>query len=94
MQYKELGNTGIFVSRLCLGTMTFGASNWPNGDILGGLDRKQVNTLVGQSIDAGINFFDTANVYSQGNSKTILGTALSNNRKDVIILPKPPDGSV
>jgi hypothetical protein len=49
MQYKELGNTGIFVSRLCLGTMTFGALNWPNGDVLGGLDRKEVDTLVGRS---------------------------------------------
>lgn len=88
MQYKELGNTGIFVSRLCLGTMTFGALDWPNGDVLGGLDRTEVDTLVGRSIDAGVNFFDTADVYSQGNSETILGTALSNNRKDVIISTK------
>jgi aryl-alcohol dehydrogenase-like predicted oxidoreductase len=88
MQYKELGNTGIFVSRLCLGTMTFGDLNWPNGDVLGGLNQEQVDTLVGRSIDAGINFFDTADVYSQGNSETMLGKALSNNRKDVIISTK------
>jgi pyridoxine 4-dehydrogenase len=88
MQYKELGNTGIFVSRMCLGTMTFGALNWPNGDVLGRLNQTEVDTLVGRSIDAGVNFFDTADVYSQGNSETMLGKALSNNRNDVIISTK------
>ena len=88
MQYKQLGTTGIFVSRLCLGAMTFGASRWHNGDVLGGLDQGQVDALVGKSIDAGINFFDTADVYSEGNSERLLGKALAKNRKSVILATK------
>jgi aryl-alcohol dehydrogenase-like predicted oxidoreductase len=88
VQYKELGNTGIFVSRLCLGSMTFGVSKWPNAEVLGQLDQSQVDALVSRSIDAGVNFFDTADIYSQGNSEIALGKALAKNRQDVILATK------
>jgi len=87
MLYQQLGNTGIFVSRLCLGAMTFGGS----GSIfqfIGGLPQHDVDTLVDNSLDAGINFFDTANVYSGGESETMLGKALGPRRRDVVIASK------
>lgn len=87
MQYSQLGNTGLFVSRLCLGTMTFGGKGSLFG-VIGGLDQKESDTLVGQSLDAGINFVDTANVYAGGESETILGKALGAKRKDVILATK------
>jgi aryl-alcohol dehydrogenase-like predicted oxidoreductase len=73
MRYKELENTGVFDSRICLGAMTFGVLDWPNGGVLGSLNQKGIDALIGQSIDAGVNCFDTADVYSQGNSDTSLG---------------------
>lgn len=72
MQYRQLGRTGLKVSELCLGTMTFG-SNFLNIAVLG---QSSANSLVFRSIEAGINFFDTADVYSEGESETILGKAL------------------
>src|SRR5580693_7469780 len=60
-----------------MGAMTFG-----------GLPQHDVDTLVGDSIDAGINFFDTANVYSMGESETMLGKALGSKRKDVVVATK------
>ncbi|MDR3500371.1 MAG: aldo/keto reductase [Parvibaculum sp.] len=87
MQYAQLGNTGTFVSRLCLGTMTFGGKGTLFG-IMGGLDQKESDALVGQSLDAGINFVDTANVYAGGESETILGKALGVKRKDVVLATK------
>ena len=87
MQYQQLGNTGVFVSRLCLGAMTFGGA----GSIfqfIGGLPQHDVETLVDNSIDAGVNFFDTANVYSGGESETMLGKALGSRRKEVVIASK------
>ncbi len=87
MQYSQLGNTGLFVSRLCLGTMTFGGKGSLFG-VIGGLDQKESDTLVGQSFDAGINFVDTANVYAGGESEIILGKALGPRRKDVILATK------
>ena len=65
MLYSQLGNTGTFVSRLCFGTMTFGGA----GTIyqaIGGLTQENADALVSQSLDAGVNFFDTANVYAVG----------------------------
>jgi aryl-alcohol dehydrogenase-like predicted oxidoreductase len=87
MQYQQLGNTGVFVSRLCLGAMTFGG-NAPPWDVVGGLSQHDVSTLVDESIEAGVNFFDTANVYSGGESETLLGKALGAKRNSVVIATK------
>jgi len=74
MKYRLLGNTGLYVSELCLGTMTFGAQGF--WEVMGGLQQKAVNELVKTSFDSGINFFDTANVYSMGQSEALLGQAI------------------
>ncbi len=87
MQYHQLGNTGVFVSRLCMGAMTFGGAEGIFKAI-GGLPQHDVDALVENSIDAGINFFDTANVYSAGESETMLGKALGSKRKDVVVASK------
>jgi aryl-alcohol dehydrogenase-like predicted oxidoreductase len=87
MQYQQLGNTGVFVSRLCLGAMTFGGRGGIF-EVIGGLDQHEVDTLVTNSLEAGINFIDTANVYSQGESETMLGKALGTKRRDVVIATK------
>ncbi len=70
MQYQQLGNTGIFVSRLCFGAMTFGGVG-TIFEAIGGLAQPDVDQLVGDSLD-GINFFDTANIYSAGESEVML----------------------
>ena len=90
MKYKALGRTGLFVSEICLGTMTFGGRGelWP---IIGQLDQATANNLLRLSIDVGINFFDTADVYSEGESERILGRAIKDlgiARKDVIVATK------
>ncbi|MGD1071049.1 MAG: aldo/keto reductase [Bryobacteraceae bacterium] len=87
MQYQQLGNTGVFVSRLCLGAMTFGGVG-TMFEVIGGLPQHDVDTLVGNSLDAGINFIDTANVYAAGESETMLGKALGSRRKDVVVASK------
>jgi aryl-alcohol dehydrogenase-like predicted oxidoreductase len=90
MQYKPLGNTGLLVSRLCLGTMTFGESAGIYKPIAG-VDQKGADELIKSSIEAGINFFDTADVYSAGQSETTLGQSLKNlniARKDVVLATK------
>jgi len=77
MRYNPLGRTGLFVSELCLGTMTFGGS----GDMwskIGALQQSEAERLVGQAVDAGINFIDTADVYAAGVSEQITGQALRN----------------
>ncbi len=75
MQYRLLGRTGLYVSELCMGTMTFGGASglWK---IVGGLDQDASTALVKQAFDAGVNFFDTANVYGLGESETITGQAI------------------
>ena len=90
MRYHPLGRTGLFVSELCLGTMTFGGAEgmWAS---IAGLTQGDAERLVGQSIDAGINFLDTADVYSGGLSEQITGQALRNlkiPREDVIVATK------
>ena len=90
MQYKTLGNTGMLVSTLCLGTMTFsgGEGFWKN---IGSTNQKEADELIKASIDAGVNFFDTADVYSEGQSETMLGQSLKNlniARKDVVVATK------
>lgn len=87
MKYHQLGNTGLTVSNLCLGTMTFGSSFYNIGEV----DQKAANKLVKRSLDAGVNFFDTANVYSRGESEQILGKAFKDlgvDRDSVVIATK------
>jgi aryl-alcohol dehydrogenase-like predicted oxidoreductase len=74
MRYRLLGRTGLYVSELCLGTMTFGGEGF--WKVMGGLGQDSVNALIKQSFDAGINFIDTANVYSLGASETLTGQAI------------------
>ncbi|WP_147313847.1 aldo/keto reductase [Deminuibacter soli] len=86
MKYKQLGNSGLVVSELTLGTMTFG-----EGDFYGlkfSFDQKGATELIATAIDKGINFFDTADGYGNGQSEEILGKALAGKRKDVLIASK------
>lgn len=86
MKYNQLGQSGLVVSELTLGTMTFG-----EGDYYGlkfTFDLQKANTLVNQALEAGINFFDTADMYANGQSEIILGKALGNNRKNALIATK------
>ena len=84
MKYRRLGHTGVYVSELCLGAMTFG-TEW---ELIGALGQKEADALVNRSIDAGINFFDTADVYSTGDSEEILGRSLRDKRHDVVVATK------
>lgn len=86
MKYRLLSNTGLFVSELCFGAMTFGGKGF--WEVVGTTGQEEANGLIGHSLDAGINFFDTANVYSNGESELILGKALGRYRKDVILASK------
>jgi aryl-alcohol dehydrogenase-like predicted oxidoreductase len=87
MKFRQLADTGVFVSELCLGAMTFGGrgQQW---QVIGGLDQAEVDAIVHPALDAGINFVDTANVYSAGESETLLGRALGARRHDVVLATK------
>jgi aryl-alcohol dehydrogenase-like predicted oxidoreductase len=89
MKYKLLGNTGLKVSELCLGTMTFGGRGmWT---AIGTLPQDEINTIVKQSVDAGINFIDTANIYSLGLSEQLTGQAIRDlglHRDELVIATK------
>ena len=89
MQYKQLGNTGVLVSELCFGAMTFGGKGmW---EAIGKQTQEEVNLLIKTVIDEGINFIDTANAYSEGLSEILLGKALKDvgvNRQNVVIATK------
>jgi len=74
MKYNQLGKTGILVSELCLGTMTFGGKGYWKA--IGQVPQDEVNQIVKTSLDSDINFIDTANAYSEGLSETMLGEAL------------------
>lgn len=90
MEYKTLGNSGLLVSTLCLGTMTFSGGEGMWGTI-GNVQQTDADELVNASIDAGINFFDTADVYAEGRSEQVLGQSLKNlgiARSDVVIATK------
>src|ERR1700710_487783 len=78
MEHRHLGRPGVSVSKLCLGAMMFGAWGEPDHDA----SIKIIHT----ALDAGINFIDTADVYSQGESEIIVGKALANGRRDDVIL--------
>jgi len=89
VKYNQLGNTGLFVSEICLGAMTFGGQGLFK--VVGELDQKGATGLVSRSIEAGVNFFDTADVYSLGNSERLLGQAFKDvgvKRSDVVIATK------
>jgi aryl-alcohol dehydrogenase-like predicted oxidoreductase len=86
MRMRFLGKTGIQVSELCLGTMTFGGRSFFKH--IGGLGQKEATTLVDMSLYAGINFFDTADVYSEGLSEELLGKALGKRRQSIILATK------
>jgi len=86
MQYARLGNTGLIVSKLCFGSMTFGV----NAGIpaLNKVDTDLAETMIRKSIEAGINFFDTADVYANGQSESMLGKILAPMRGDLVIATK------
>lgn len=89
MKYNVLGNTGLKVSELCLGTMTFGGKGLFK--VIGSLQQEVADELVKRSVDAGINFIDTANIYSEGVSEEITGQALHNlglTRYDIVLATK------
>lgn len=86
MKMRFLGKSGLKVSELCFGTMTFGGRGY--WTIVGQVDQKQADVLVNMALDAGVNFFDTADVYSLGWAEEILGKALGSRRKDVILATK------
>lgn len=88
MEYVKLGNTGLDVSRLCLGCMGFGeAGRWIHQWVL---DEEHSRPIIKRALELGINFFDTANVYSDGTSEEIVGRALKDlaNRDEVVIATK------
>ena len=78
MEYRPLGRTGVQVSKLCLGTMMFGA--WGN------TDHDDSVRIIHRALDAGVNFVDTADVYSEGESEEIVGMALAGGRRDEVVL--------
>ena len=87
MQYVNLGKTGLKVSRLCLGMMSYGAKTWREWV----LEEEEAKPFVRRAVEAGINFFDTADVYSTGESERITGTLLKDfgvRREDVIVATK------
>jgi aryl-alcohol dehydrogenase-like predicted oxidoreductase len=90
MRYNPLGNSGLFVSELCLGTMTFGtgAGFWKN---IGQVGVAEAEKLIARATESGVNFIDTADVYSDGESETITGQALKNlgvKRSDIVVATK------
>jgi aryl-alcohol dehydrogenase-like predicted oxidoreductase len=78
MEHRQLGRTGVSVSKFCLGAMMFGA--WGNPD------HEESIRIIHRALDAGINFIDTADVYAQGESEEIVGKALAGERRDDIVL--------
>lgn len=87
MRYNPFGRTGLFVSELCFGSMTFGGKGGLWGKI-GNTAQQDADRLVALALDAGINFFDTADIYSEGESERILGKALGARRKGVVLASK------
>ena len=87
MRYSTFGRTGLFVSELCFGSMTFGGTGgiWEK---IGTTAQQEADRLTGLALDAGINFFDTADIYADGDSERILGKALGSRRKDIVLASK------
>jgi aryl-alcohol dehydrogenase-like predicted oxidoreductase len=89
MKHRPLGRTGLYVSEICMGTMTFGGQGWWKA--MGEVDQGSANALVERALAAGVNFIDTADVYSEGHSERILGQALRDlkvPRESVIVATK------
>ncbi len=89
MRYRLLGRTGLYVSEVCLGTMTFGGAGF--WQVIGKLGEGEVEAMIGASLDAGINFIDTADVYSEGQSEELVGGALKSlarPREQVVVATK------
>ncbi len=87
MKFRPLADTSVFVSELCLGTMTFGGAGeiWKT---IGGLDQTAADGIVHRALDAGINFVDTADVYSAGESETMVGHAIAGRRHEIVLATK------
>ncbi|HKK48629.1 MAG TPA: aldo/keto reductase, partial [Alkalispirochaeta sp.] len=83
MKYRRLGNSGVIVSEVALGTMQFGQKM-----NMGNLNQRQTNSLVGFALDQGINFIDTADVYSQGESEEFVGNAIKSTREELVVASK------
>jgi aryl-alcohol dehydrogenase-like predicted oxidoreductase len=89
MKYKILGNTGLKVSTLCLGTMNYGGKGFFG--YMGNLDQEKVDEQIKTAMEAGVNFIDTANIYSEGLSEVMIGQAIKNlsiNRDDLVLATK------
>jgi aryl-alcohol dehydrogenase-like predicted oxidoreductase len=86
MEMRFLGNTGLKISELSFGTLTFTGSE--EFKQLGAFGQNEANTMVNMALDAGINLFDTADIYAQGRSEEMLGKALGNRRKNIILATK------
>src|SRR5690349_14098729 len=89
MRYRKLGRTGVYVSELCFGAMTFGGKGF--WEVVGKLGSEEAEKLVGTSLDAGVNFIDTADVYSEGDSEKLVGAALhalKRPREQVVVATK------
>jgi len=84
MEYTTLGRTGMEVSRICLGCMSFGTPEWREWV----LEDQESHEIIDRAIDLGIDFFDTANMYSRGESERILGDALEGRREDKVVATK------
>jgi aryl-alcohol dehydrogenase-like predicted oxidoreductase len=87
MLYARLGNTGLLVSKLAFGAMTFGSNEGPMASVAK-VDQQGANEMVGKALDAGVNFFNTADAYTGGQSEQMLAAALGPRRKDVVIATK------
>ena len=79
MKYRHLGRSGLVVSRICLGTMTFGNADW-------GCDQETASAIVDRFVTAGGNFIDTADMYSGGESERMLGVALKQHSRDDLVI--------
>src|SRR6185312_3913790 len=88
MKYRALGQTGLYVSELTLGTMTFAEEGSPSAALMGGTGQKLADRMVPAAVERGVNLFDTANVYGMGESEVMLGKALGARRKDVLVATK------
>jgi aryl-alcohol dehydrogenase-like predicted oxidoreductase len=91
MRYRQLGRSGLFVSEICLGAMTFGGGSGGIWSMIGDLDQQAVNAVMSQALQSGVNFIDTADVYSQGVSERLVGQSLKDlgvKRSDVVIATK------
>jgi aryl-alcohol dehydrogenase-like predicted oxidoreductase len=91
MRYRQLGRSGLYVSEICLGAMTFGGGSGGIWSMIGDLDQQAVNAVMGKALESGVNFIDTADVYSQGVSERLVGQALKDlgvKRSDVVVATK------